>query len=187
MALDCCRQQRRCAGHTPLNCIPRGDPIRGLSARHVLARRNMAIRILRPRTSRPLRRRSENSKRHPVQTREHHYPKRGDPGAIETGPLRKWTSRTRRSLFDSIDFTPLEAINITAGIPKLKGSQQSHAFAHSANYQTASRPGARAERHASRLKLAPPLPSRAYLSAAPPTTSSMSTEPSSSTTEPHTL
>jgi len=56
-------------------------------------------------------------------------PKRGEPANIETGPLRKWTSRTRRSLFESIDFTPLEAINITAEIPKLKGSQQSHAFA----------------------------------------------------------
>jgi hypothetical protein len=54
---------------------------------------------------------------------------RGQPAEIETGPLRKWTSRTRRSLFDSIDFTPLEANNITAGIPKLRGSQQSHAFA----------------------------------------------------------
>ncbi|HZR20788.1 MAG TPA: N-6 DNA methylase [Verrucomicrobiae bacterium] len=56
-------------------------------------------------------------------------PKRGQPAAIETGPLRKWTSRTRRTLFQSIDFTPLEAINIATGIPKLKGSQQSHAFA----------------------------------------------------------
>jgi hypothetical protein len=56
-------------------------------------------------------------------------PKRGEPADIETGPLRKWTSRTRRSLFDSIDFTPLEAINITARIPKLRGLQQSHAFA----------------------------------------------------------
>jgi hypothetical protein len=56
-------------------------------------------------------------------------PARGQPAAVETGPLRKWTSRTRRSLFDSIDFTPLEAINITPGIPKLKGPHQSHAFA----------------------------------------------------------
>ncbi len=57
------------------------------------------------------------------------FPARGQPAEIETGPLRKWTSRTRRSLFDSIDFTPLEATNIIPGIPKLKGAQQSHAFA----------------------------------------------------------
>lgn len=57
------------------------------------------------------------------------FPARGQPAEIETGPLRKWTSRTRRCLFDSIDFTPLEAINITTGIPKLRGSRQSHAFA----------------------------------------------------------
>lgn len=56
-------------------------------------------------------------------------PKRGEPATIETGPLRKWTSRTRRSLFDSIDFTSLEPISIATGIPKLRGSQQSHAFA----------------------------------------------------------
>ena len=56
-------------------------------------------------------------------------PSRGEPAEIETGPLRKWTSRTRRNLFDSIDFTALQAINITTGIPKLKGAGQSHAFA----------------------------------------------------------
>ena len=56
-------------------------------------------------------------------------PRRGERAEIQTGPLRKWTSRTRRSLFDSIDFTALEAINITTGIPKLRGAGQSHAFA----------------------------------------------------------
>jgi len=56
-------------------------------------------------------------------------PRRGEPAEIETGPLRKWTSRTRRELFDSIDFTPLDTAAITSGIPKLKGTRQAHAFA----------------------------------------------------------
>lgn len=43
---------------------------------------------------------------------------------IETGPLRKWTSRTRASLFASISFTPLPNVPITNGIPKVEGSRQ---------------------------------------------------------------
>ena len=55
----------------------------------------------------------------------------GDAGAataIETGPLRKWTSRQRARLFDEIGFTPLTGISIAAGIPKLSGDQSSEAF-----------------------------------------------------------
>ena len=40
---------------------------------------------------------------------------------IETGPLRKWTSRQRAQLFDTIDFTPLPDNSIATGIPKLAG------------------------------------------------------------------
>ncbi|MCH8898935.1 MAG: hypothetical protein IH942_00410 [Acidobacteria bacterium] len=49
--------------------------------------------------------------------------------AIETGPLRKWTSRQRAQLFDTIDFTPLVRISIVAGIPKLAGEEPAAVFA----------------------------------------------------------
>ena len=55
-------------------------------------------------------------------------PPRGQCAEIETGPLRKWTSRTRHALFDSIAFTPLGAENIAHGIPKLGGAAQAEAF-----------------------------------------------------------
>lgn len=55
-------------------------------------------------------------------------PQRGESAIIETGPLRKWTSRTRKQLFDSIHFTRLDAINIANGIPKVEGKLQSLAF-----------------------------------------------------------
>jgi hypothetical protein len=55
-------------------------------------------------------------------------PPRGQRAEIETGPLRKWTSRTRHALFDSIAFTPLGAENIAHGIPKLGGAAQAEAF-----------------------------------------------------------
>jgi hypothetical protein len=55
-------------------------------------------------------------------------PKRGQAANIETGPLRKWTSRTRERLFQSIGFTAVDSIEITAGIPKLDGATQSEAF-----------------------------------------------------------
>ena len=49
---------------------------------------------------------------------------------IETGPLRKWTSRQRRRLFDTIDFTPIDdkAISIASGIPKLDGAESARVF-----------------------------------------------------------
>ena len=55
-------------------------------------------------------------------------PKRGQAANIETGPLRKWTSRTRDRLFQSIEFTPVDSVEITAGIPKLDGAVQAEAF-----------------------------------------------------------
>ena len=55
-------------------------------------------------------------------------PPRGQLAEIETGPLRKWTSRTRHALFDSISFTSLGATAITHGIPKLSGERQAAIF-----------------------------------------------------------
>ena len=48
--------------------------------------------------------------------------------AIETGPLRKWTSRQRARLFDGIDFTPLLDSSIASGIPKLSGREAVEVF-----------------------------------------------------------
>jgi hypothetical protein len=55
-------------------------------------------------------------------------PARGCPAEIETGPLRKWTSRTRERLFPSITFTPLGRIEVARGLPKLDGKEQAEAF-----------------------------------------------------------
>ncbi len=55
-------------------------------------------------------------------------PKRGQVAIIETGHLRKWTSRTRTSLFQDIGFTALNSVEITTGIPKLRGAFQAEAF-----------------------------------------------------------
>lgn len=52
----------------------------------------------------------------------------GEPAVVETGPMRKWSSRTRAGLFRAIDFTPLECPRIADGIPKLGGAIASHAF-----------------------------------------------------------
>lgn len=49
--------------------------------------------------------------------------------AIETGPLRKWTSRQRAQLFATIDFTPLPGVSIVPGIPKLAGEEAAGVFA----------------------------------------------------------
>jgi len=61
-------------------------------------------------------------------SRSEDLPASGDLAEIETGPLRKWTSRTRSQLFDSIDFTPLGRLSITFGIPKLRGPSQATAL-----------------------------------------------------------
>jgi hypothetical protein len=55
-------------------------------------------------------------------------PHRGQAANIETGPLRKWTSRTRERLFQSVQFTAVDSVEITSGIPKLDGATQSEAF-----------------------------------------------------------
>jgi hypothetical protein len=55
-------------------------------------------------------------------------PQRGKAANIETGPMRKWTSRTREQMFRCIQFTALDSIEITSGIPKLDGAIQSEAF-----------------------------------------------------------
>lgn len=55
-------------------------------------------------------------------------PPRGQIAEIETGPLRKWTSRTRHALFDSISFTALGRSAIIHGIPKLSGDMQATIF-----------------------------------------------------------
>lgn len=55
---------------------------------------------------------------------------------IETGPLRRWTSRQRAALFDTIDFTPLPGAAIADGIPKLSGPVCARAF-HRLRRQTA--------------------------------------------------
>ena len=55
-------------------------------------------------------------------------PPRGISAAIETGPLRKWTSRTRDRLFESITFTPLRGVHMAGGVPKLCGAEQAGAF-----------------------------------------------------------
>ena len=49
---------------------------------------------------------------------------------IETGPLRKWTSRQRGRLFDTVSFTPMngDGLSIGAGIPKLAGEEAARVF-----------------------------------------------------------
>lgn len=56
-------------------------------------------------------------------------PSRGERANIETGPLRKWTSRNRANLFDAVEFTRLEDSRIEEGIPKLSGDDEAHAMA----------------------------------------------------------
>ena len=60
----------------------------------------------------------------------HEHPGDAHATTIETGPLRKWTSRQRHRLFDTIDFTPIDdkAISIAPGIPKLDGAESARVF-----------------------------------------------------------
>jgi hypothetical protein len=55
-------------------------------------------------------------------------PKRVELAEVQTGPLRKWTSRTRHALFNGISFTSLGSSAITDGIPKLSGERQAAVF-----------------------------------------------------------
>jgi hypothetical protein len=56
-------------------------------------------------------------------------PPRGTPAELATGPLNKWTSRTREKLFAGLTFTPLRRVSIQDGIPKLAGAEQALAYA----------------------------------------------------------
>ena len=47
---------------------------------------------------------------------------------IDTGPLRRWTSRQRGTLFDTVDFTPLPGVPIASGVPKLDGNVCARVF-----------------------------------------------------------
>jgi hypothetical protein len=56
-------------------------------------------------------------------------PQRSEAAEIETGSLRKWTSRTRNKLFESIRFTNIGASDVSVGIPKVEGPLQAAALA----------------------------------------------------------
>jgi len=55
-------------------------------------------------------------------------PARGQAADIHTGPLRKWTSRSRERLFRNIVFTSLGNASIGNGLPKVGGSEQARAY-----------------------------------------------------------
>lgn len=55
-------------------------------------------------------------------------PARGNRAEIYTGPLRKWTSRTRKYLFDNINFISLGQASIARNIPKLQNETQARVF-----------------------------------------------------------
>lgn len=55
-------------------------------------------------------------------------PPRRSIASFETGPLRRWTSRTRNQLFTSVTFTSLRRLNAAEGFPKLCGPEQANAF-----------------------------------------------------------
>ena len=55
---------------------------------------------------------------------------------METGPLRKWTSRQQADLFNAIDFTPLLDHSIATGIPKLAGDEAVEVFSQLARQPT---------------------------------------------------
>ncbi len=49
--------------------------------------------------------------------------------SVETGPLRRWTSRQRDELFTKIDFTRLRGTAIARGVPKLAGDEPAAVYA----------------------------------------------------------
>jgi len=55
-------------------------------------------------------------------------PARGRAAEIHTGPMRKWTSRSRERLFRTIDFTPLGNASIGGGLPKVGNPAQARAY-----------------------------------------------------------
>ena len=52
----------------------------------------------------------------------------GRPYSVSVGPLQRWTSRTRYRLFDSIEFTTLESVQLESLIPKLAGRLEAEAY-----------------------------------------------------------
>lgn len=57
--------------------------------------------------------------RNAIVFRSNDYPTRTRTTRISTGPLRRWNSRQRSEIFESIDFVKLEDETIATGIPKL--------------------------------------------------------------------
>ncbi len=55
-------------------------------------------------------------------------PPRGSPAVLKTGPLQKWTSRTRERLFASISFTLVSGVKMGDRLPKLAGEDQAAAY-----------------------------------------------------------
>lgn len=55
-------------------------------------------------------------------------PNRGVRAEIHTGPLRKWTSRSRARLFDTLDFVAVGNPDITDGVPKLGNASAAQAY-----------------------------------------------------------
>src|SRR5205823_7893150 len=47
---------------------------------------------------------------------------------IETGALRKWTSRTRHQLFETMAYTPIPTVDIDSYVPKLGTPEQATCF-----------------------------------------------------------
>lgn len=56
-------------------------------------------------------------------------PDRNRPANLQTGPLLKWTSRTRHTLFSSLTYTDVKNVDFTEGLPKVSGARQARAFA----------------------------------------------------------
>ena len=52
----------------------------------------------------------------------------GSTYVVKSGPLRRWTSRTRHRLFTDLEPTSLAAWDISGGIPKLDGALEVDAF-----------------------------------------------------------
>lgn len=61
-------------------------------------------------------------------TENGNHPRRGEQAEIFTGPLQKWTSRTRARLFSSLSFTQLGSLPIAAGVPKIGNSAQAEGY-----------------------------------------------------------
>jgi hypothetical protein len=63
-----------------------------------------------------------------LRTESEETPQRGNRADIETGGLRKCTSRTRHRLFETIGYTALSNLDIVSYIPKLGSTEQLTCF-----------------------------------------------------------